>query len=135
MIKNYASLSLNTTLKFNQNSDKKNATVVGYRPMTTSWFFMILMLLGTTINHEALAKSKTAVVCTSSYTYHTLILKSFIAHGHSRGGGHGYAFCSPTDHDKPIWSKKHDVYNSNINSNYNYNINSNTSTNNKTYQS
>ena len=133
MIKNYALLSLNTTLKFNQKSDKKNATVVGYRPMTTSWFFMILMLLGTTINHEALAKSKTEVVCTSSYTYHTLILKSFIAHGHSGGGGHGYAFFSPTDHDKPIWLKKNDNSNFNYNSNINYN--SNTSTNNKTYQS
>ena len=133
MIKNYASLSLNTTLEFNQKSDKKNATVVGYRPMTTSWFFMILMLLGTTRNHNAAANNKENLVYTPSFSYHTVILKPLIAHGHSGGGGHGYAFCSPTDHDKPIWPMEGIPYTS-LNKLLQHN-NTHTSTNIKIYQS
>ena len=102
MIKNYSSLSSNTTLEFNKKSEEITS-VIDFKPMKASWFFMILMLLGTTINHKATANTKTELFYTSfSYTYHTVILKPLVAHGHSGGGGgYGYAFFSPTDHDKP----------------------------------
>lgn len=89
MVKIYSSLSSNTTLELNKKSEKKIALRVDFKTVKTSWFFMILMLLGMTINQKATAKNTTNLVFTTSYTYHTVILKTSVAQGQGGGGGHG----------------------------------------------
>ena len=63
---------------------------------------MILILLGMTINQKVTAKNTTNLVFTTSYTHHPVILKSKSSAAQGYGGGYGYAFFSPTDHDIPI---------------------------------
>lgn len=109
MLKNYSSLSSNTTLEFSKKSERK-LSEINPRIINTSWFVMILMLLSMTPN-KSNAASQPKLVFNSSYTYHTVILKSFVAHGHSGGGGDGYAYFSPTDHDKPIYCQQHITFN------------------------
>lgn len=104
MIKKYSSLGSNTTLEFNKKSESKITSVIYSKKMKASWFFMVLMVLSLTTAKKPIQNNSSTLVYTSSYSYHSPILKSFVAHGHSGGGGHGYAFFSLTDHDKPIWS-------------------------------
>ena len=134
MIKNYSSLNSNTTLEFNKKSGGEITSGIYTTAIAkTSWFFIITMLLGVTIVEKAMANNTKDVVFNSSYTYHTVILKSFVAHGHSGGGGHGYAFFSPTDHDKPIGFRE-EITAKQKNKTLQYN-NTNNSTNNKKTQS
>ena len=100
MVKNYTSLNSNTTLGFNKKSTRKSASGNAFKIMRTSWSFMILMLLSMTIVQDATANNTITLVFTTSYTHHPVILKSSAAQGY--GGGYGYAFFSPTDHDIPI---------------------------------
>ena len=100
MVKNYASLNSNTTLEFNKKSARKSASGNDFKIMRTSCFFMVLMLLSMTIVQDATANNTITLVFTTSYTHHPVILKSSAAQGY--GGGYGYAFFSPTDHDIPI---------------------------------
>ena len=133
MIKKYSSLSSNTTLEFNKKSEREIASVINSKNMKASWFFMILILLSMTTVKKASANNTPNTVFNSSYTYHTVILKSIIAHGHSGGGGDGYAFFSPTDHDKPNCPREGITYKI-PNKSLQY-INTNKSTNIKTIRS
>lgn len=130
MIKNYSSLSSNTTLEFSKSSERKIASGIDSNIMKASWFLMILMLLSITTDKQTKVNNKSNLVFNSSDTYHKVILKSLIAHGHSGGGGDGYAYFSPTDHDKPI-SPRDEITSKTTNKTLQYN-NTNTITNIKT---
>lgn len=89
MVKNYSSLNSNTTLEFNKKETKNISSGNDFKIMNASWFFMILMLISMTIGQKATANHTTNLIFTSSYTYHSVILKSSVDQGQSGGGGHG----------------------------------------------
>jgi hypothetical protein len=106
MVKNYAALNSNTTLGFNKKFQKSFSTENNSATMKSSWFFMVLFLLGLVVAHEATANNNSTLIFTKHYTYKTVIIKPSRAYGHSGGGGHGDALFSPTDHDKPHYYRE-----------------------------
>ena len=97
MTKNYYSLNSNTTLGFNKKFQRTIASGIDSTTCKTSWFFMVLVILGMTLVQKASANQNAAVnhntnlPITTSYTFHTVILKSSVNQGQSGGGGHGNA--------------------------------------------
>ena len=97
MTKNYYSLNSNTTLGFNKKFQRTIASGIDSTTCKTSWFFMVLVILGMTLVQKAAANQNAAVnhntnlPITTSYTFHTVILKSSVNQGQSGGGGHGNA--------------------------------------------
>ncbi len=97
MTKNYYSLNSNTTLGFNKKFQRTIASGIDSKTCKTSWFFMVLVILGMTLvqkasaNQNAVANHNTNLPIIISYTYHTVILKSSVDQGQSGGGGHGNA--------------------------------------------
>ena len=97
MTKNYYSLNPNTTLGFNKKFQRTIASGIDSTTCKTSWFFAVLVILGMTLVQKAAANQNAAVnhntnlPITTSYTFHTVILKSSVNQGQSGGGGHGNA--------------------------------------------
>ena len=95
MTKNYSSLNSNTTLGFNKKPQGTIASGIDSKTCKTSWFFMVLVILGMPLvqkaaaNQDGSANHFTDLPITTSYTFHTVILKSSVDQGQSGGGGHG----------------------------------------------
>lgn len=94
MIKNYALLNSNTALGFNQKSQGTITSGIDFNTSKTAWFFMVLVILSMATVQKVHANPITNfknVLIYSSFTYHTVILKSSVDQGQSGGGGHGNA--------------------------------------------
>lgn len=90
MIKKYSSLNSDAQLGFNKKQENKIASQHASKMMNSSWFFMILVILGITIPQKTSVKHPTKLDLTVNYEYYSVILKSSVAEGRGGGGGHGH---------------------------------------------